>query len=142
MLNQQIPDETSSSGETAPALTLTDAAATRFKEITKGETNPEIGLRNLETLVAATLEATLLHPTKSAPKAFLDAAAEISGASMAAYRALVYETPGFTDYFFSATPIREIAELNIGHAIVAHALMVGFAAAVREMKRLMVQARR
>ena len=33
---------------------------------------------------------------------------------MAAYRALVYETPGFTDYFFSATPIREIAELNIG----------------------------
>jgi phosphoenolpyruvate carboxylase len=33
---------------------------------------------------------------------------------MAAYRALVYDTPGFTDYFFSATPIREIAELNIG----------------------------
>ena len=33
---------------------------------------------------------------------------------MAAYRALVYETPGFGDYFFSATPIREIAELNIG----------------------------
>jgi phosphoenolpyruvate carboxylase len=33
---------------------------------------------------------------------------------MAAYRKLVYETPGFTDYFFAATPIREIAELNIG----------------------------
>ena len=31
-----------------------------------------------------------------------------------AYRALVYETPGFTEYFFSSTPIREIAELNIG----------------------------
>ncbi len=76
--------------------------------------NPEIGRRNLETLVAATLEATLLHPTKSAPKAFLDAAAEISEASFRAYRKLVYETPGFTDYFFAATPIREIAELNIG----------------------------
>jgi phosphoenolpyruvate carboxylase len=38
----------------------------------------------------------------------------LSAASMAAYRALVYETPGFTDYFFGATPIREIAELNIG----------------------------
>jgi phosphoenolpyruvate carboxylase len=76
--------------------------------------HPEIGRRNLETLVAATLEATLLHPTKSAPKAFLDAAAEISAASYAAYRKLVYETPGFTDYFFAATPIREIAELNIG----------------------------
>ena len=35
-------------------------------------------------------------------------------ASMAAYRKLVYETPGFVDYFFAATPIREIAELNIG----------------------------
>jgi phosphoenolpyruvate carboxylase len=76
--------------------------------------NPEIGRRNLETLVAATLEATLLHPTKSAPKSFLDAATEISEASFHAYRKLVYETPGFTDYFFSATPIREIAELNIG----------------------------
>ena len=76
--------------------------------------NPEIGRRNLETLVAATLEATLLQPTKPAQKAFLAAAAELSEASMKAYRALVYGTPGFTDYFFTATPIREIAELNIG----------------------------
>jgi phosphoenolpyruvate carboxylase len=76
--------------------------------------HPEIGRRNLETLVAATLEATLLHPTRSARKEFLEAAAAISDASCAAYRKLVYETPGFSDYFFSATPIREIAELNIG----------------------------
>ena len=76
--------------------------------------NPEIGRRNLETLVAATLEATLLQPTKPATKAFLEAAEELSRASMAAYRALVYETPGFTNYFFSATPIGEIAQLNIG----------------------------
>ncbi len=76
--------------------------------------HPEIGRRNLETLVAATLEATMLHPTKTAPAAFLEAAAEISQASFQAYRKLVYETPGFTDYFFAATPIREIAELNIG----------------------------
>ena len=76
--------------------------------------NPEIGRRNLETLVAATLEATLLHPTKTAPRAFLQAATQISDASFKAYRRLVYETPGFTDYFFAATPIREIAELNLG----------------------------
>lgn len=76
--------------------------------------NPEIGRRNLETLVAATLEATLLQPTKPATKAFLEAAAFLSEASMKAYRELVYETPGFTNYFFSSTPIREIAELNIG----------------------------
>ncbi len=76
--------------------------------------NPEIGRRNLETLVAATLEATLLQPTKAAPPAFVQAATALSQASMAAYRKLVYETPGFADYFFSSTPIREIAELNIG----------------------------
>jgi len=76
--------------------------------------NPEIGLRNLETLVAATLEATLLHTAKAPPRAFLEAAQALSEASFAAYRRLVYETPGFTDYFFAATPIREIAGLNIG----------------------------
>jgi len=76
--------------------------------------NPEIGRRNLETLVAATLEATLLQTTKPATKIFLAAAGELSQSSMAAYRALVYETPGFTEYFFSSTPLREIAELNIG----------------------------
>ena len=76
--------------------------------------HPEIGRRNLETLVAATLEATLLHPTQSAPRSFLDAAQKLSDASFAAYRGLVYDTPGFADYFFASTPIREIAELNIG----------------------------
>jgi len=37
--------------------------------------------------------------------------------------------------------IAEIVELNIGHAIVARAVFDGFAAAVREMKRLMLAAR-
>ena len=76
--------------------------------------NPEIGRRNLETLMAATLEATLLMSRQAPPPEFLDAAATLSGNSMAAYRRLVYETPGFADYFFASTPIAEIAELNIG----------------------------
>jgi len=76
--------------------------------------NPEIGRRNLETLVAATLEATLLKSSKPATNVFLAAAEKLSQASMGAYRELVYETPGFAEYFFSATPIREIAKLNIG----------------------------
>ena len=76
--------------------------------------HPEIGRRNLETLVAATLEATLLHPTQTPPRSFHEAAARLSEHSQAAYRRLVYETDGFTDYFFAATPIREIAGLNIG----------------------------
>lgn len=37
--------------------------------------------------------------------------------------------------------IKDIAELNIGHAIVAHALFAGWENAVREMKAIMVAAR-
>ncbi len=76
--------------------------------------NPDIGRRNLETLMAADLEATLLADGQKPPQEFLDAAATLSDYSMKAYRALVYETPGFVDYFYAATPIAEIAELNIG----------------------------
>ena len=37
--------------------------------------------------------------------------------------------------------IREIVELNIGHAIVARAIFTGLPAAVRDMKALMLAAR-
>lgn len=37
--------------------------------------------------------------------------------------------------------IPDIAELNIGHAIVAHAVFVGWANAIREMKAIMVRSR-
>jgi phosphoenolpyruvate carboxylase len=76
--------------------------------------NPDIGLLNLEALVAATLEATLLPSGGAAPAAFLEAAAALSEASMKAFRAVIYDNPRFVDYFFTATPIAEIAELNIG----------------------------
>jgi phosphoenolpyruvate carboxylase len=81
--------------------------------------NPEIGHRNLELLVAATLEASLTpHATdeKRSRKLaeFENTMMELSERAYQAYRNLVYETPGFTDYFFSSTPIAEIAELNIG----------------------------
>ena len=77
--------------------------------------NPENGRRNLETLLAATLEASLLAPEHDADTpAFLAAMHELSEAAYRSYRNLVYETPGFTEYFFQATPIAEIAELNIG----------------------------
>jgi phosphoenolpyruvate carboxylase len=78
--------------------------------------NPEIGRRNLETLIAATMEATLLHHhgADSTMPEYHRIMEALSGDAYAAYRKLVYETPGFTEYFFTATPIREIAELNIG----------------------------
>ncbi|MFM0592960.1 phosphoenolpyruvate carboxylase [Paraburkholderia dilworthii] len=78
--------------------------------------NPEIGRRNLETVVAATLEASLL-PHGNTPAQlpeFEETMQQLSDAAMASYRALVYETPGFKEYFFESTPIAEIAELNIG----------------------------
>ncbi len=76
--------------------------------------NPKIGSRNLETLVSAVLEATLISSRSKPPAEFLKTAAQLSEFSMASYRSLVYDTPGFEDYFFEATPISEIAELNIG----------------------------
>ena len=78
--------------------------------------NPEIGQRNLETLIAATMEATLLHPhgDDGAMPEYLRIMEALSIDAFAAYRKMVYETPGFTEYFFLSTPIREIAELNIG----------------------------
>ena len=78
--------------------------------------DPRIGHSHLETLVAALLEASLATPSlPSAHEAEFEAAMEeIARHSHRAYRALVYETEGFADYFFSATPIAEIMELNIG----------------------------
>ncbi len=81
--------------------------------------NKDIGRRNLELLVAATLEASLMPQSEDSAhqaqlRGFEAVMAEISDRAYKAYRDLVYETPGFTDYFFAATPIAEIAELNLG----------------------------
>jgi len=76
----------------------------------------ELGRRNLETLVAATMEASLL-PAASGDDAMADyyaAMNELAALALTAYRALVYETPEFLPYFRASTPIAEIAELNIG----------------------------
>ncbi len=77
--------------------------------------NPELGRRNLEVLVAATLEATLLPREHDDPQPdYLTAMAELASTAFAAYRALVYETPGFEKYFWESTVISEISRLNIG----------------------------
>ncbi len=80
----------------------------------------EVGLWHLETFVAATLEASLT-PNPSASRteddnmAHFGAALDfMAGIAQQSYRDLVYETPGFNDYFFASTPILEIAGLNIG----------------------------
>lgn len=78
--------------------------------------DPEIGRRNLETLVAATIEATLLSHDPLGERAadYYRVMEVLAHDALAAYRNLVYETPGFNRYFQESTPIREIAGLNIG----------------------------
>ncbi|BDB29599.1 phosphoenolpyruvate carboxylase (plasmid) [Cupriavidus sp. P-10] len=87
--------------------------------------NAEIGRRNLETVVAATLEASLL-PQQNAPRdldMFEAVMQQLSDRAFSAYRDLVYETPGFKDYFFATTPITEIADLNLGSRPASRKLM-------------------
>ena len=77
--------------------------------------NPEVGRRNLETLTAATLEATLLDlEGKTEPEADRTVMERLSQLAFQAYRGLVYETDGFNRFFRESTPIAEIGGLNIG----------------------------
>ncbi len=78
--------------------------------------DPRLGHRHLETLVAAMLEASLAPAALDSARegTYEGAMDEIARHSHRAYRSLVYETDGFAEHFFSATPIAEIMELNIG----------------------------
>ncbi|BBY83962.1 phosphoenolpyruvate carboxylase [Mycolicibacterium pulveris] len=77
---------------------------------------PQSAHRNLETLLAATLEATLLDVEGLGDDA--DPAYEVfddlASRARRAYSELVHDTPGFVDYFKSSTPVSEIGALNIG----------------------------
>jgi phosphoenolpyruvate carboxylase len=77
---------------------------------------PDSGRRNLEVLLAATLEASLTdHENRVEPaEPFHPVMNELSQRAFNAYRDLVYETPGFTTYFRQSTVVSEIALLNIG----------------------------
>ncbi|NLG55838.1 MAG: phosphoenolpyruvate carboxylase, partial [Rhodococcus sp.] len=77
---------------------------------------PRIARRNLESLVAATLESTLLDVEglgDDASEAYqiMD---ELAILARSAYAALVHDTPGFVQYFEMSTPVAEIGSLNIG----------------------------
>ncbi len=77
---------------------------------------PRIAHRNLETLLAATLEASLLDVEGLGDEAgpayqVLD---DLAARAHRAYAELVHDTPGFVDYFKASTPVGEIGALNIG----------------------------
>ncbi|HEY2871354.1 MAG TPA: phosphoenolpyruvate carboxylase [Reyranella sp.] len=77
--------------------------------------NADVGGRNLETMAAATLEATLLEAKRPPPSPeYIEIMEQLSAHAFRAYRALVYETPDFDRYFRESTVLDEIATLNIG----------------------------
>lgn len=77
---------------------------------------PQVARRNLESLLAATLESTLLDVEglgEAAEPAYavLD---EVATLAQRSYAELVHDTPGFVEYFKASTPVSEIGSLNIG----------------------------
>ncbi len=76
--------------------------------------HPDVGRRTLETMVAATVLADVDPEADAADGEFADVFSSFSADAYRAYRALVYETPGFETYFRESTPIPEISDLKIG----------------------------
>jgi len=80
--------------------------------------NLEIAERNMEQLVTSVLDTHLLAP-KQLPHEnqvarWEEYAQEIADSSRDFYRNLVYETPGFVEFFRQATPIDLIENLRLG----------------------------
>ncbi|BDB43089.1 MULTISPECIES: phosphoenolpyruvate carboxylase [Mycobacterium] len=77
---------------------------------------PQMARRNLESLLAATLESTLLDVEglgDFAERAYA-VLEEVAALAKQAYADLVHDTPGFVEYFKASTPVSEIGSLNIG----------------------------
>ena len=79
----------------------------------------EIAYRSLEQAVGALLQIST-NVLKEADRGVLrkdswvDALEKIAKVSHDKYRALVFEDPGFMDYFYESTPLAEFGQLNIG----------------------------
>jgi len=78
---------------------------------------PSLARENLELMLAAALEATVLHRRpRMSPEALADwvqAMEVVSEASFRRYRALV-EDPQLADYYFASTPVGLLSELHLG----------------------------
>jgi phosphoenolpyruvate carboxylase len=96
-------------GSVGGALRLTEQGEVIASKYADART----GRRNLEILVAATLEASLASATDEGHARHATIMESLSGFALSAYRSLV-QTPGFMDYFRGSTPLAEISALNIG----------------------------
>jgi len=96
------------------------SVAGRLKMTEQGEVvaeqyaNRRIAYRHLSQMVNAVLRASVPHPAPPLPNQWESALTELAECARRSYRELVYETPGFEDYFCEATPIDEIVSLEIG----------------------------
>jgi phosphoenolpyruvate carboxylase len=100
-------------GSVAGAMRITEQG----EIIASKYSDPTLGRHNLETLLSAVIEATLVGGATDGPDAnpgYHEVMRALADAAYRAYRALVYDDPHFVAYFNAATPISEIAELNIG----------------------------
>ncbi len=77
---------------------------------------PRIAHRNLESLIAATLESTLLdvEGLGAAAEPAYRVLDELAERARHTYAELVHHTSGFVEYFEQSTPVSEIGALNIG----------------------------
>lgn len=74
---------------------------------------PAIAHRHLEQIVSACLLATAEPNERDFDTEYEDVMNKLGDVSRAAYRKLVYETPGFWDFYTQATPIDHISLLPI-----------------------------
>jgi phosphoenolpyruvate carboxylase len=84
--------------------------------ITSRYANPQLAHRHLEQIVNAVLLASSSIPlgeTRSLSDPWREAMAAMAEAAHRSYRSLVYETPGFLDFWQTATPLDEIKRLHI-----------------------------
>lgn len=77
--------------------------------------NPELAHRHLEQITSAVLLASAPPPAEAAslPDEWRNAMSIMADAAYRAYRGLVYETPGFLEYWQTATPLAQISRLSI-----------------------------
>src|SRR4029079_4432734 len=74
--------------------------------------DPELALQHLEILTAAALAS--LAPRAGDPTGAVAVMERLASEAGRAYRALVYEDPGFAGFFARLTPIDEITRLQLG----------------------------
>ncbi len=70
--------------------------------------------RNLDTVLAAVLEASSDHSPPEPQPLWIETMEELSVAARRAYRSLVYEDEDFLTFFSEASPIGELSLLNMG----------------------------